>query len=435
MHIAIVTAGGAGMYCGSCMHDNTWARGLMDSGEQVTLIPTYTPIRVDEENASSKRVFLGGLNVYLRTRSRLWRALPKFLTSWVDRPSVIKFATSFGISSDAKELGELTQAMLSGESGPQKEQYQELAKYITTELRPDVICFSNALLAGALPTLRRQFAGPILCTLQGDDIFLDGLVEPFRTQVMALLKDLSAGFDGFLTHSRYYRDHMSRYLAIPTEKFRQLQLSIDLRGHVGVPRIREGQPFTVGYFARICPEKGLHQLIDAFRILHRKHPQARLMSGGYLGQRDTAYFEQIKRETGDLGEAFQYVGSPDRAGKQDFFQNIDVLSIPTVYQEPKGLPVLEALANGIPVVLPGHGAFPELIAATGGGELVPPGDANALAATLEGLLLSPERRLELGRLGRESVHHQFHPQVLATQTLQLFQAALQSKFEQKNALT
>ncbi|MDB5390369.1 MAG: hypothetical protein JWM11_6015 [Planctomycetaceae bacterium] len=426
MHIAIVTAGGAGMYCGSCMHDNTWARGLMDSGEQVTLIPTYTPIRVDEENASSRRVFLGGLNVYLRTRSALWRSLPRWMTGWVDHPAVIKFATGFGVSSDAKELGELTDAMLAAESGPQKEQYQELSQYITTELRPDVIVFSNALLGGALPSLRRQFAGPILCTLQGDDIFLDGLIEPFKSKVMTKLKTLVADFDGYITHSRYYREHMSKYLGIPLEKFRQLPLSIDLRGHTGTPGIREGQPFTVGYFARICPEKGLHQLIEAFRILHRQYPEARLKAGGYLGQRDIKYFEQIQRETRDLGAAFEYIGSPDRDGKQAFFQSIDVLSIPTVYQEPKGLSVLEALANGIPVVLPRHGAFPEMIEATGGGELVHPGAPEALATAITELLVNPERRLELGRRGRDAVHRQFHPQVLASQTLQLFQAALQA---------
>ena len=40
MHIAIVTAGGAGMFCGSCMHDNTWARSLLDEGADVSLVPT-----------------------------------------------------------------------------------------------------------------------------------------------------------------------------------------------------------------------------------------------------------------------------------------------------------------------------------------------------------------------------------------------------------
>lgn len=415
------------MYCGSCMHDNTWARSLIDFGELVTLIPTYTPIRVDEENASSRRVFLGGLNVYLRARSRFWRALPGFLTKWVDTPWVINFATQFGVSNDAQELGSLAQSMLDADDGPQREQYGELARYLSEELRPDVICFSNALLAGALPSIRRSFAGPILCTLQGDDIFLDGLVEPHRSAVISRLKNLVQGFDGFVTHSRYYRDFMSQYLDIPVEKFQLLPLSIDLQGHTGEPRVRESEPFTIGYFARICPEKGLHQLVEAFRLLHRRHPTAKLVAGGYLGKRDAAYFQQIQRDTADLGAAFQYIGSPDRAGKQAFFQQIDVLSVPTVYQEPKGLYVLEALANGIPVVLPRHGAFPELIAATGGGALFEPGDASALAAQLEDLLVNSEARVQFGAQGRAAVHARYHPQALATQTLQLFQAARQEK--------
>lgn len=427
MHIAIITAGGAGMYCGSCMHDNTWARSLIDFGELVTLIPTYTPIRVDEANASSRRVFLGGLNVYLRTKYAFWRALPRFLTQWVDTPWIINLATRFGVSNDAHELGLLTQSMLDADDGPQNEQYAELARYVGEELRPDVLCFSNALLAGALPALRRKFDGPILCTLQGDDIFLDGLVEPYRHAVMERLKKLVRGFDGFITHSRYYRDHMSRYLDIPIEKFQLLPLSIDLKGHTGESRLREHEPFTIGYFARICPEKGLHRLIDAFRILLRRQPEARLLAGGYLGKRDQAYFEQIKRDTADLGNSFRYIGSPDRAGKQAFFQQIDVLCVPTVYQEPKGLYVLEALANGVPVVLPHHGAFPELIDATGGGTLVRPGDATELASQLESFLLNPTARLQFGTQGRMSVHTLYHPQALATQTLQLFQAARREK--------
>ena len=415
------------MYCGSCMHDNTWARSLIDFGEVVTLIPTYTPIRVDEENASSRRVFLGGLNVYLRARSRFWRSLPAFLTRWVDTPWVINFATRFGVSNDAQELGSLAQSMLDGDDGPQREQYSELARYLSEELRPDVVCFSNALLAGALPSIRRAFSGPILCTLQGDDLFLNELQEPHRSAVLSRLKRLVQGFDGFLTHSAYYRDHMSQYLDIPVDKFRLLPLSIDLQGHTGEARRRDQEPFTVGYFARICPEKGLHQLIAAFRLLRRQHPTAKLLAGGYLGKRDAAYFQQILRDAADLGDSFQYIGSPDRAGKQAFFHQIDVLSVPTVYQEPKGIYVLEALANGVPVVVPAHGAFPELIAATGGGTLVEPGDTAGLAAQLEALLVNSTARIQFGAQGRAVVHAHYHPQALATQTLQLFQAARQEK--------
>ena len=68
MKIASITAGAAGMYCGSCMRDNTLAAAMCALGHDALLIPTYTPIRTDEEDVSQKRVFFGGINVYLYIR-------------------------------------------------------------------------------------------------------------------------------------------------------------------------------------------------------------------------------------------------------------------------------------------------------------------------------------------------------------------------------
>jgi len=114
---------------------------------------------------------------------------------------------------------------------------------------------------------------------------------------------------------------------------------------------------------------------------------------------------------------FKYWGEVDRAQKLDFLRKICVLSVPTTYREPKGLFVLEALATGVPVVQPAHGAFPELLAATGGGVLVPPLDAPALADALHALLLDHDRRRTLGEQGREAVRQSYHAAAIAEQTL------------------
>ena len=97
-----------------------------------------------------------------------------------------------------------------------------------------------------------------------------------------------------------------------------------------------------------------------------------------------------------------------------------MLSVPTLYREPKGLYVLEALANGVPVVQPDHGAFPELIAATGGGVLVEPGRPEVLAAALEALIDDSSRRIELATTGRNRVHELFGPERMAQRSLELF---------------
>lgn len=421
MHIAIVTAGGAGMFCGSCMHDNTWARALRRRGAEVTLIPTYTPIRVDEEDLSLPEVFLGGINLYLEHRWPFWRRLPRRMTHWLDAPGILNLATRFGVSGDAARLGPLTLAMLQGEAGPMRREIDELAAFLTRTLKPDAICFSNILLCGALRRIRDRFDGQIACVLQGDDIFLENLAEPHRTEVRERIRERARDFDRFLVHSAYYRDFMTDYLGLPVEKFRQLPLGIDLTGHDGQARAANRDPFTVGYFARICPEKGLHQLVESFRLLHDRYPNTRLRIGGYLGRRDRRYFRRLRKASRRLGSALEYVGSPaSHAEKVEFLKSLDVLSVPTVYREPKGLYVLEALANGVPVVQPRHGAFPELIESTGGGILVEPGDAGELASALETLMRSPERRLELATSGFQKVRTLYHDDAMAEATLQLF---------------
>jgi glycosyltransferase involved in cell wall biosynthesis len=420
MHIAIVTAGGAGMFCGSCMHDNTWARSLKKQGAQVTLLPTYTPLRLDEHDESSRPVFLGGINVYLDFRARFWRAVPRVLTRWLDRPAVIHLATRFGVSNNAQQLGKLTLAMLAGESGPQSREIAELAAFLGDSLRPDTVCFSNALLVGAVRSLRRKFAGRIFCILQGDDIFLEDLHEPYRSEALTAIRERARDFDGFFVHSAYYRDFMAGYLALPPEKFHIVPLGIDLAGHDGTPVERKSDQFHIGYFARICPEKGLQQLVDGFRLLHKRHPNTRLSAAGYLGARDRAYFEKVRESARDLGTAFEYAGSPQtHEEKVRFLKTLDVLSVPTVYREPKGLYVLEALANGVPVVQPRHGAFPEMLEATGGGLLVEPGDPEDLARALEELMKDPKGRMQLAHGGRAAVHAQYDDATMARRTLEI----------------
>lgn len=412
------------MFCGSCMHDNTWARALRDAGHDVILIPTYTPIRVDEEDLSSRRVFFGGINVYLEHKSKLWRTLPRWMTKWVDRPSLIRFATRFGVSNDAAELGELTLDMLDGERGSQRRDVEELAAFIGNDLKPDVVCFSNALLAGAVKSLREKFAGKIFCTLQGDDIFLDGLSPDHREGAIDRISKRAADFDGFLVHSDYYRDHISRMLRLPVEKFARIPLGIDFTGFSASARPRADKNFRIGYFARVCPEKGLHVLVEAVRRVRIEHPHVKLVAGGYLGTRDVAYFDKVRKSARALGDdAFEYIGSPsEQADKVSFLQRFDVLSVPAPYKEPKGIYVLEALACGVPVVQPAHGAYPEMLAATQGGLLFEPGNVDDLAEKLCRLIADSSKRDELIAQGTSLVRERYSLRAMTNATVSAFTA-------------
>lgn len=389
MKIAIITAGGAGMFCGSCMQDNTLARALRLAGQDAVLVPTYTPIRVDEENVSTDRVFLGGINVYLDSVIPGWKRLPGFLTNWLNRPALIRWLSKFGNSTDPSKLGSLTLDMLNGNHGPQQREVLEFTDFLCNELQPDVIVFSNALLSGMLSELRPRFAGTILCLLQGDDVFLEELSNRWKELVLKQLRENCGAFDGFLIHSRYYAEFMGNYLNLPIEKCRQIPLTIDATGVAPTtPRdessLSAKRRCRIGYFARICPQKGIQNLLAAARVILPKHDHVEIAIAGFLSEQHRVWFEEMLADLSrDFPGRIHWLGSPnERDDKFRILRDFDVLCVPTDYHEPKGLYVLEAALAGVPSVVPHHGAFPELMEAIECGTTYDPASATGLTDVL-----------------------------------------------------
>jgi glycosyltransferase involved in cell wall biosynthesis len=428
MKIAYITAGAAGMYCGSCMHDNTLVSALHALGHDALLIPTYTPIRTDEEDVSQKRIFLGGINVYLQQKLALFRNTPWLLDRPWDARGLLRWVSRFAVKTQPEQLGALTLSMLKGEHGYQRKEIAKLVHWLAHEVRPDVIQLTNVLLSGIVHEIKARLRVPVLGMLQGDDVYLEALPPEVRGQALELIRAHCGEMDGFIATCGYYADFMSEYLQIPREKIDVVYPGLNLQGHGGARPARERTPFTVGYLARICPEKGLHVLAQAFRLLAQTPGQGecRLRVSGWLGANQRPYFEEIQNQfrSWGLADRFEHVPAPDHASKVRFMQEIDVLSVPTTYREPKGLYILEALANGVPVVQPRHGSFPELLGATGGGLLVVPNDPADLARGLTQLRDDPQRREELGRKGRRAVEERFTASVMARATVDVYRKYL-----------
>jgi hypothetical protein len=256
MKIAYITAGAAGMFCGSCMHDNTLVAALTGLGHDALLIPTYTPIRTDEPDVSQKRVFFGGINVYLQQKLAVFRHTPWAMDRLLDARALLRLAGRFAARTQADEVVGLTLSMLRGEHGHQRKEVAKLVQWLASEVQPELINLTNALLSGLVHELKSRTHAPILCTLQGDDIFLEALPEPARTQALGLIRDHCREIDGFITTSAYYADFMSDYLRISRERLHVVYPGLNLSGHGGPRAAANGMPFTIGYFARVCPEKG-----------------------------------------------------------------------------------------------------------------------------------------------------------------------------------
>jgi glycosyltransferase involved in cell wall biosynthesis len=422
MRIAYISAGAGGMFCGSCLHDNTLAAALVALGHDALLIPLYTPLHTDEPDVSEKHVFLGGINAYLQQKMSLFRHTPRFFDWFLDARPLLRWVARFAVRTQAQELADLVISVLRGEHGYQRKEIARLVDWLAEELKPDLVLFSNVLLSGIVHPLRTRLKVPVLATLQGDDVFLEALPEPSRTTALQLIAEHCPEIDGFIATSRYYADFMAGYLHVPRERIDVVYPGLNLQGHGGA-RTERGGPFTIGYFARICPEKGLHNLVEAFCLLRKEPnaPPAKLRVSGWLGENNRAYLVQQKSRLAAAGllSDFTHVESPDLASKLAFMQSIDVLSVPTTYREPKGLYVLEALANGVPVVQPRHGSFPELVEATGGGLLVNVDDPADLARGLRELH-EPALRDRLGRQGKQAVFERFTARAMAEATLAVF---------------
>jgi glycosyltransferase involved in cell wall biosynthesis len=107
--------------------------------------------------------------------------------------------------------------------------------------------------------------------------------------------------------------------------------------------------------------------------------------------------------------------------KVRFFRDITVFSVPCTYGEAFGLYVVEAIASGVPVVQPRHGAFPELIELTKGGILRDPDDVHSLAESLNILLSDDVYRQRITDEGMTNVRNDFTAAMMAERVESLFQ--------------
>ena len=272
MKILSFTAGAANMYCGSCLRDNALAAELIRRGHDVVLMPVYTPTLTDEANVSSDKVLFGGISVYLEQHSSLFRHTPRLLDRVWDSGAALRLASRRSIALQPQKLGELTVSMLRGEDGKQRKELGKLRDWLRHEAeRPDLIVLPNSLLVSFAPSIKEVTHRPVVCTLQGEDLFIEGLEEKYRRESLELVRAQAQHVDVFIAVSEYYARFMSDYLHIPKEKMRVVPLGVTVGDFPTRTRERT-DTFTVGYFARVAPEKGLREIVTDAWEWHERHP-------------------------------------------------------------------------------------------------------------------------------------------------------------------
>ncbi len=419
MKFLSLTPGTGSFYCGTCLRDNTLVAAMQGQGHDAALLPLYLAPTLDEAStAAGMPLFYGGINVYLQQMIPLFRKTPRMVDRVFDSSPLLQIAASRASSTQPRDLGDLTVSTLRGEQGHQAKELTRLIDWLR-DAKPDVVCLSNALLVGLAKEIKRATGARIVCTLQGEDGFLDSLPERDRTTAWEVLTERAADVDAFIAVSHYYAEVMTRRARLRADRVHVVWNGIALDGYA--PASTPPEIPALGFFARMHPCKGLATLVDAFVLLRQngRLGDLQLRIGGSMTTADAVFVNQQKKKlaAAGLANAVEFHPNLSRADKIAFLQGLTVLSVPATYGESFGLYVIEALAAGVPVVQPRHAAFPELLEATGGGLLCEPDDAQSLATEVEQLLTEPERARELGDHGRQAVQAKFSAAQMAKDVL------------------
>ncbi len=417
MNIVQLTPGAGNMYCGNCFRDNALVKELRRMGHDTLMMPLYLPLTLEDEDASEDTpIFYNGIKVYLEQKSPVFRNAPKFVHELVGARRFLDWASGKAAKTRADEVGDLTVSMLLGEDGNQARELDELIGFLKEQGQPDVVCLSNAMLLGLARRIREELNVPVVCMLQGEHAYIESMSEESRKAVWEVMSKRAQDADLFIAPSRYFADLMNAKLKVPESKLEVVHNGIDLTGYS--PATSQPPTPVLGYFARMCRDKGLEVLVNAFLKLKARNQVEglKLWIGGGCGPSDEPFVAEMRDLLNAKGwiSDVEYYPNLSLTDKQEFYRRLSVLSVPSSEGEAFGLYLAEAMASGVPVVQPRHSSFPELIELTGGGVIADGTDADALAAALEPLLMDRKRTRALGDQARAAAEEHFTVNAMAS---------------------
>lgn len=416
MKILLLTPGTGNFHCGSCLHDEALVRGLRELGHDAMINALYLPLVLDDaEGIDGDDVSMGGIGMYLQAKSALFRMVPSAAMRLLDRPGLLRKASNRADMTSPKELGKMTEQMLLGQHGKTRIGIEHLINHFKKSDKPDVVLLNNALLLGLAEPIAKALDCPIACTLHGEDTFVDSLPDPWRANAWQLLAEKAKGADLFMPVSRYHADRMADRMGLSFENMRVVYNGIEAEHYAAQETTPD--PPVIGYFARLCENKGLGTLVDAFLLLHERGQlgSTRLHLAGAATPNDMRYVDVQHKRLAEAGLADRVLieTNVNLQDKTHLLRGMTVMSVPATYGESFGLYVLEANACGVPVVEPDHAGLAEVVTLTGGGILYQPDDPASLADKLAELLRDPAQRDALGQAGRAAVLDRFTAEHMA----------------------
>jgi glycosyltransferase involved in cell wall biosynthesis len=285
---------------------------------------------------------------------------------------------------------------------------------------------SNALLLGLAHKIREKIKVPVVCSLQDEDVWIDPMHPEMADKAWQLMREKAADVDMFIPVSQYYTKFMKDKLNLPDSKLATLPLGVDPADYQY--KNAAEKPQNIGYLSRLCYENGLDILVDAF-ILMKKMDENKdvrlLLTGGHTAD-DKAFIKEQKQKLTQAGviSSVEFIPHFENKDRSNFFERVQLLSVPVRNGEAFGIYLAEAMASGIPVVQPALGAFPEIVEQSGGGITFANNTPDELALALSSLLHNKERIAQLSEKARESVGNIFNVNELASQLTSVYERVI-----------
>ena len=401
--VYLITGSGGSFYCGNCYRDMLYIRAIRKvPGMTAKAIPLYLPPDKTSEGADfDKNVFFGAISMYLREKVGFLKNMPSFLDKIVDALPLLRLAARQAGATRTEGFEELTLNMIEGDNAFRKNEVDRLVDYLVSDGKPDIIHLSNALILGLARQIKKRIDVKIVCSILNEDDWIDDMKEPYMSRSWKMIAKEAVWVDRFITPSKYYRDLFIRKTGVDGNSIHVVPLGFDPDNNEMAGK--ESHPPALGYFCRVNSHNGFDKLADAFIDLKSSGliPDLTLhVCGGYTGDDKSFIAEQIRkiREHGYQKDVRIYPGFVGER-KQEFFNNVDVISVPVRKQDGYGLYILEANGAGIPVVQPATGAFPEIIETTGGGLIYSPDNKEELVKSLQKIFTDKDLRGKLGNAG------------------------------------
>jgi len=428
MKIVHITPGSGGtFYCQNCFRDNELVKALQNLDHEVYNVPMYLPLNIDKDiEEGSTPLFYGAINVYLKEKIKIYRHSPEWLERIFDSKPMLQFAAKKSGSTKAEGLEEMTISMLNGEDGRQASELERLIKFLSKEIKPDIVHLSNALLLGLAKRMKTDVGAKVICSLQDENEWIDPMAEKYREKVWSLMAKKAEDVDLFITASEYYSNLSQDKLKIDLEKIEVVYSGINLTGYKD--SVIPMDPPVIGYLCRLNENFGLDILVDAFIKIKQESNFKNFqlyITGGYTAD-DEKFVSAIhkKIEKSGFKNDVKFWDDFNIVNRIKFLSSLTLLSVPVPEGEAFGAYQVEALASSVPAVQPNVGCYPEFMKITNGGVIFHPNDSETLADAIVKLLSDPEKIKTMGIEGKAVINEKFTLTNMARKTISVYEKAL-----------